>query len=173
MFRSHFPVPSASRSMKVYGQRLCVFSISTPLRARSSKNTKYARGDALVVQRDQDGVEQVDRVHDALDAGGFHIVAHLEGLEDDEHDAAGQVGQRALQAEGYRGAGCAEDRHDAGHGHAEDPDDRYHQNNVKCPLDRADQEGPDVRIKSFHTAELRHQFHYFADDGLAHDVDED
>ena len=65
------------------------------------------QGDHLIVRRGEEGVEHGHGLHRALLPVGLDVVAHLEGLEDQQHQAAGKVAQRTLKgkAHGHTAAG--------------------------------------------------------------------
>lgn len=57
-------------------------------------------GNSLIVRRDDHRVEQIDFFCGSGDAAGFDIISELERLENNQHDAARQVGEWHHRDEG-------------------------------------------------------------------------
>ena len=66
----------------------------------------------------------------------------MEGLEDHQHDAARQIGERALQGEADGNARRRQHGNDGCHGNAQNADDRYDEYDIQPRLQKAEGEGP-------------------------------
>ena len=64
--------------------------------------------------------EQLDLLHHAVDARHLHVVADLEGTEDQQHDAGGEVAERALEGQADREAASRDEPGEAGRLDAKD-----------------------------------------------------
>ena len=73
---------------------------------------------------------------DAFRTRRLHIIAHFEGVEDQDHQAAGEVGQCALKCQTDCQTAGGDYRDHAAHGYAEDAHDADDQHDVQNDLHR-------------------------------------
>lgn len=129
--------------------------------------------DALVVHRQERGVEDADLADAALGAAGVDVVADAEGLEDQDHQPAGEIAERALQREADGEAAGGDDRGDGGHRDAEDRDHADDQHDVEHDVDEASEEALDRRVQLGEAVGLRQTLADQLDDQTADDQHDD
>ena len=104
----------------------------------------------LVVQGDQDGVEDLDLPHPPEMALGLDDVVYAEGLEDQDQDAAREVGEAALEGQTDGQAGGTENSDEGRCLNTQLPEcgnnDKGQQGNIGNTADEADNNRIDIRL---------------------------
>ena len=126
-------------------------------------NLSVGHGDHLVVHRAQLSIGQPDLHHRTGDAAGLHVVPRLEGLGEQHLDAAGQVGQSALDGQRHRQSNDAEHRHQASHGHSHvvqnDTQGNHPQNNPQGRMDEGMQAPLQLQAEESPVGQPENQLH--------------
>ena len=99
------------------------------------------QGNSLVVGSAEHGVHDGDLLHGTGHALGLYVILNAEGLEDQQHQAACQVGQRALHCQTHCGTcGCQNGNHGS-HGNAHHADGGDHDDHLQTDGYEVEEEG--------------------------------
>ena len=90
---------------------------------------------------------------------GLNEVADLEGLEDEDHDAACEVAERALQSKTDSHTGRGDHGHDRGHGNAENGDHGHDHHDVERDVEEVHQEACHGDLGLLHSLGLANDLH--------------
>ncbi len=125
-----------------------------------------------VVRGGDGGVEQGDLLHRALMGAVADVVAHMEGAEDQQHDAAGQVGEGPLHRQAHGQAAAAQHRQNGSGGHAHGGDRHEDHQRVAKHLDGAGGEGLHLGGQLLELLAFLHQFYDHLHQPQADDEDQ-
>ena len=101
--------------------------------------------DLLIIHGGEGGVGEVDGADGALDTVAGDVVANGEGLGDEQHDAAGNVGERILQRERHGETGNAQQGDERGDLHTDRAENGEREENVEHGAQRRAQIGAEGR----------------------------
>ena len=101
--------------------------------------------DLLIIHGGEGGVGEVDGADGALDTVAGDVVANGEGLGDEQHDAAGNVGERILQRERHGETGNAQQGDERGDLHTDRAENGEREENVEHGAQRRAQIGTEGR----------------------------
>ena len=150
-----------------------VVGLGAEVLQRTGGQAAVGDDDAVVIIGVDDGVEDLDLAHRALQLAKLDVVAHLVGLQQQDEHTAGKVLQRAAQrhADGHTGTGKdGDERAGLDAQHADDGDDEQEQ---QRDLDETQQERNERAVKVLaHHDGARHAVD-LVDDELADVKDHD